>query len=200
MIHEHASPAAVAGNGPVTRPSAELLSVAPRYRHILVPTFLDPADRPALLQATELASFHGATLAVLYVRPDEEPANSINWLDAIDRLHRGLNGGSDLSAGDGPTDSDLVSRRIKQFLERELPASLVDEVEIHIDWRSGDPGDVIVKFADAAAADLIVLSSGPSRWWLPSLPGSVRRVLQQSNREVLIVRPDARPKPAEGAV
>jgi nucleotide-binding universal stress UspA family protein len=95
--------------------------------------------------------------------------------------------------GDAAADSDSIRRRIKQFLRRELPASLPDGVEIRTDWRRGEPGDVIVQFADATHADLIVLSIGPSRWWLPTLPGAVRRVLQRSKREVLIVRPESRP-------
>lgn len=197
MIHEHVPTAAVAGSGRRTHTTAEPHAVASRYRHILVPTLLDPADRAALLQGLELAALHGATLGVLYLSPDDE-ANSFNWLDAIDRLHRPTGDGARTdAAGDALDDSaledELACARVKEFLERELPAALLERVEIRIDLRSGDPGDAITRFADAAAADLIVLSSGPSRWWLPSLPAAVRRVLQQSQREVLIVRPDVTP-------
>lgn len=193
MIHEHAPTAAIADADRRTQRTAEARVVRQRYRHIVVPTTLDPADRAALLQALELAAVHGATVAVLYIRPEEETGDSFDWLDAIDRLHQGLDHGGNGPLGDAATDFESCGMRIKQFLTQELPASLMEQVEIRTDWRSGDPGDVIVRYADEAAADLIVLSSGPARWWLPSLPGAVRRVLQQSKREVLIVRPDARP-------
>lgn len=205
MIHDPASSTTFAAGARNTHSTAEPHAVASRYRYILVPTVLDPADRSALLQGLELAALHGATFGVLYLQPDDE-ANSFNWLDAIDRLHRPAGnvpatGDGDDDAGDGPddetSDAELLRLRIKEFLERELPASLLERVEIRIDVRSGDPGDAIVRFADAAAADLIVLSSGPSRWWLPSLPGAVRRVLQLSQREVLIVRADTQTARAE---
>ena len=197
MFHEHAPTLPLPENGLRTGPTAQRRAVATRYRSIVVPTILDPSDRSALLHAMELAALHGAVLSVLYLRPGEEPANSYNWLDAIDRLHRSFNqSAAGAPIGDHAGDGDRIRSHIKQFLRRQLPASLVESVEIHADWRSGEPGDAIVRFAEAAVADLIVLSSGTPRWWLPSLPRAVRHVLQRSKREVLVVRPDALPAPA----
>lgn len=167
--------------------------VGARYRHILVPTNLAASDVPALMLGMELAALHGATLAVLHVLPDGNPEYSVDWLAAIDRLHRALDQTNGSLRSQGSHDAAQQARsRIKHFIEQEVPAPLRDVVEVHAECRSGDTADKIAQFAEQAAADVVIMSSGLSRWWLPILPATVRRVLQLARRPVILVRPDTR--------
>src|SRR5262245_44491045 len=91
-------------------PRREPQWVARRYRHILVPTSLDDADRSALMLGIEMAALHRASLSVLHVLPYDDYVNSINWLDAIDCLHRALDQRAKCAPSNGSLDAEERAR------------------------------------------------------------------------------------------
>jgi nucleotide-binding universal stress UspA family protein len=177
---------------PVSRPERRRPAGDPRYEHIAVPTSFAPLDRPALLFATELAALHAAKLTVLHILPPAGSTRPAHSLEAIGLLHQAVG----LLYGTAPVREELASpetarRRVKNFFESAVPAHLRQGVDLRVECATGDLAEKIVRFADEAAADVVVLSSGPSRWWLPVLPAHVRRVLQRARQKVILVRPSA---------
>lgn len=163
-----------------------------RYSHVLVPMTLDATqDRAALPLAAEIALLHRAKLTFLHVLPGIISENSMHWLDAIDGLHLALEQANSNRPGErrlSPTER--VRREIKTLVDREGPAELLGGLQIEFECRVGEPADMIVKFAAEAGVDLIVMSSGPSRWWMSGLSGRVRRVLSLTQKQVIVARRD----------
>ena len=175
----------------LVQPEREKPTRAGRYRHILVPNGLADYERPALKLGAEMAALQRAALTVLHVQPAIDDLSSVHWLDAIDRLHQALDqsGGSQKHG----RDADAHARQqIKKLLEQELPAQGRDGLVVHVECRTGDVADQITQFADETSVDLVIMSTGRSRWWLPVLPASVRRVLRRAHQQVILVGPDAR--------
>lgn len=161
----------------------------PGYSHILVPTALVPQDRAALLLGLQMAAAYRAQVTLLHVVPAEEPANSVHWLDAIDNLHRKITRpGEEFGRGNA---IEAAGGRISTFLERTVPANLRAAVKVNAISRQGEVAREIARFADQAAVDLVILSSSQSAWKLPLWPGISQRVLQQTARKVILLRPDA---------
>ncbi len=174
------------------QPEREEPRPAGRYRHILVPNGLADHELPALRLGAEMAALQRAALTVLYVRHAVDDRSSVHWLDAIDQLHQALDqsGGSQKR---GSHDADAQARQqIKEILDQELPAQGCDGLEVRVECRTGDVADQIAQFADETSVDLVIMSTGRSRWWFPVLPASVRRVLRHARHQVILVGPDVR--------
>lgn len=162
-----------------------------RYSHILVPVSLMAQDRAALLLAVEMAAVHGAKLTILHVIPSLDSDPSLHWLDAIGSLHVALNRGSDpLSRDRIAATAERVRSRVRKFIEGTVPESMSEGVNLNIECRSGELAETIARFADVASVDLLILSSGLSRWWLPLLPAYVRRVLKLTRKPVILATED----------
>lgn len=140
------------------------------YERILVPTDGSDATTRAVEEAVDLAAAHGATIHALYV----------------------LNTASFASI---PTESSVEG--VSDMLEREGNAAL-DEVETVATERSvpveriqldGSPAREIVRYAEEADCDLIVMGTHGRGGIDRLLLGSVaERVVRSSNVPVLTVR------------
>lgn len=161
-----------------------------RYKHIVVPTSLSATDRPAMQLGLEMARMHRAQLSVLHVLPAGDHENSLHWLDAIYRLHESLSGQSP-TVTDREQSAALVRRRIESFFDREFPEFQYGSAAVQFEFRTGEVADGIARFVNDTGADAVVMSSRHSRWWRPLLPSRVRRVLQLTHQQVILVRPDA---------
>ena len=142
------------------------------YERILVPTDGSDATTRAVEEAVDLAAAHGATIHGLYV----------------------LNTASFASI---PTESSVEG--VSDMLEREGNAAL-DEVETVATERGvpvervqldGSPAREIVRYAETADCDLIVMGTHGRGGIDRLLLGSVaERVVRSSNVPVLTVRVD----------
>lgn len=164
-----------------------------RYTHIVVPTSLALDDRAALRLGAELASMHRARLTVLHVLPPPEDETPANCLAAVALLHRAL----DQIHRRKPSHDDLDTGERKRlqvtaFVKEAVPEHLRDCVNVCVECGTGAIEASIARFAKEAAADLVIVSTGVSRWWLPILPRRVRRLLQVARQPVILVHPDAR--------
>jgi nucleotide-binding universal stress UspA family protein len=143
------------------------------------------------LLGLQLATAGETKATVLHVVPIAEPASSWHWLDAIDGLQRKLAHPN----GHGPALDEVRGlehwrAKVVSYLERELPAPLLAAARIRVECRAGDPAEEILRFATHQSVDLVILSSGLSRWWLPVVPSRVHRVLRQLRNRVIVVRPE----------
>lgn len=174
---------------PLAPHATDLKIPAGEYRHILIPTSLERVDRPAVMVGLQMAAAYRARATLLHVLPAVEPSNSVHWLDALDNLNRALMtpGREALS---GPRLVDSTRTRISEFLDQEIPSPLRSSLEIHVECRLGEVAEEITKFADTQGVDLTILCCEPTTWGLPILPGTVRRILQLSQKRVILVRPD----------
>jgi nucleotide-binding universal stress UspA family protein len=155
-------------------PCSVLVTSAPApaaTRHVLLPTDLSDATRPALDRATILASLYGASVDLLHVI---ETAPYVA-LTPVDRLS--------LS---GPSFPERRARRRLDALLREGTDAPVS-VEPHV--AHGDPVDQISRFVNRHDVDLMVLPSGGAQAPPPPSLGPVAdRVLRRVACPVLLVR------------
>jgi nucleotide-binding universal stress UspA family protein len=166
--------------------------VASRYAHIVVPTCLNPDDRGALLLGMEMAALHQAALTVLHVTAQAEREPAGFGLDALTLLHRALDPmPCHVSSPDEADCGEPARREVVKFLTRVVDERLRDRVSLRVECRAGDVASRITEFADQAPADLVIVSAGRSRWWLPILPAHVRRLLHRARQQVILVRPEA---------
>src|SRR5690606_18753600 len=108
-----------------------------RYKHIVVPTSLSAADRPALQLGLEMAKTHRAQVSVLHVLPTDDHVNSLHWLDAIYRLHQSLNGpGQSAARSDREQAAALIRRRIESFFDRQFPDYRNDGTVVQFELRT----------------------------------------------------------------
>jgi nucleotide-binding universal stress UspA family protein len=156
------------------------LPIGSRYAHILVPTSLDPNDCGPLLLGVEMALVHRATLTILHV----VPAAPADGLDAFDHLHQAFD---QVHLG----SVDRTRQQVTDFLARFVPEQVWDKVKVRIACRAGAVADSIAQFAEQTEADLVIISAGTPRWWMPILPAHVRRLLRRARPQVIIVRPNA---------
>jgi|GEM_PF-4882209 len=172
-------------------PHASELKVpaAGEYRHILIPTSLEKVDRPAVMLGLQMAAAYQAKATLLHILPAGETSNSVHWLDALDNLNRAMmTPGREVLSGQRLVDATRT--RIREYLDQEIPATLRSSLEIHVECRLGEVAEEITKFADAQGVDLTILCCEPTTWGLPILPSTVRRILQLSQKRVIMVRPD----------
>ena len=149
--------------------------------HILVPVRLDACERQAVSFALRMAAAHGTRVTVLHVlKPFESP--SAHWLDAIDNLHRALDG--------HPRDTSAAIRKrqseMREFLEREIPADARQAVDIQVECRVGDVATEIIRAARELAADLVVLRRRPARWRRSLSFGPTHRVVELGTVPIML--------------
>jgi nucleotide-binding universal stress UspA family protein len=163
-----------------------------QYAHILVPTSLAATDGPALRLGLEMAAIHRSKLTLLHIVPAVASDPSAHWLDAIDRLYSALDRSNGREASqDGLDTADLAQLRLREYLEREVPAHLRQGVRVHAVSSLGSIGDTIAKSAEDVGADLVIMSTGKPRWWLSVLPEGARELLRLKRKHVIFVRPGA---------
>ena len=136
----------------------------------------------------QFAAAQQALVTVLRIVAPAPQASSAHWLDAIDRLHVAM------SDGHNPADPRTLAdaqAEVQAFLEREIPARLLASVDLRIECRVGDFASAVACYIEDAQVDMTVLCCEPTTWGLPILPGSVRRILELTQKRVILVRPDA---------
>jgi nucleotide-binding universal stress UspA family protein len=168
-----------------------------RHRHILVPTSLDVADRPALLLGFELASLHDAVLTALHVPAQQlDPDDDANGLDAIGLLHSVVD---EFFRAPGAGKPPAPARRgFDKFVEDIVPQRLLDAVHWQGECRGGKAAETIAAYANESAADLVILSARPFRWWLPFALSTERMIERRSRANVIVIRHRARSGSAAG--
>lgn len=141
-------------------------------KNFLVPTDLSKPSLCVFRHALNLARLYEATVHVLHV------VESLPYvaLTPTDRL----------SLGPHPLSEHRGRRRMDAFLKNEGAG----EVTIHPHLSYGDPADQILRFADQANIDLVVLSSHGAE----SRPGTAlgqvaTRVLGRMTRPLFLMRP-----------
>jgi nucleotide-binding universal stress UspA family protein len=179
---------------PATHPRRQRQGDVSGDLHVLVPISLSDDGAAALRLATQMAASGQGTLTLLYVCPPSDDRNPVHWLDAIDRLHEALDGAMGEAVAPSEGNPVLAARSAAWAIYLEaVPEALRLAVNIRVACRIGDFADQVARYADDSDADLVVIPCRPSRWWLPILPAQVRRVLQLTQKQVVLVRPDQRP-------
>lgn len=176
-----------AWDAPKQRPATRR---APSYQRILAPTDLSESDAPALRLGAELALAHGASLCVLLVTP--KPANQIpvDGIDSVQLLHRAAQAASEPSApADDEGASEYLASRVEALLEKAISPAVYDAIDVRTVHRQGDLADEIIAWSKESAADLLVLSLPPARWWLPLLPATLWKIQQRAQCQTIFVSP-----------
>jgi len=155
-----------------------------RYAHIIAPTRLHDADHGALCLAFALASFHQSKLTVLHAQsPLRDDVR--HGLDAIGLLHEAV---GELKPAWPPIVGTSGSRlTLSRFVENVVCGWLREGVDWRGECRSGEVADVIATYANETAADLLVLSSKPRRWWLPLVPATIRAITRRVSAQVIVI-------------
>jgi len=165
--------------------------------HILIPTALTRREHSAVMLGLQMAAALNAQATLLHIVPIAEQTNSLHWLDAIERLQRTmLHPSGEPPALDRLTILEQSRAKVVTYLEREVPQHLRSRTRMRVECCLGDVADEILRFAAAESVDLVILSSGLSRWWLPVVPARVHRVLRQLRNRVIVVRQDKADRPA----
>lgn len=159
------------------------------YRHILVPTGLSLADQSALRLAFELAALHQSALTLLHVLPRPKPAQAAHGLDAISLLHTALEGQPTQSTAARPRE--LAPSRLRKHVEEVVPSGLMDSVHWRGVCRIGDVAKTIVASSSEFAADLVILSAKPFRWWLPLMTFDAWNIARRIHANVIVIRAPA---------
>ena len=157
-----------------------------RYRHILVSTRLNIANRAALLLGFELASLHQSTLTLLHVLPRPKRHRIAHGLDAICLLHDAAEELRGTSAGG--TFSETPQLRLRKFVEDMVPKGQLDAVCWRGECRPGDEAESVVSYVNESAVELVILSAKPFRWWLPIVPFAVRTIERRVRANVIVIR------------
>ena len=159
------------------------------FRHILLPTSLAQGERPAILLALQLAASQQARITFLHVFTLPDNDNSLHWLDGIGRLYEALPRPK-LVHNSGRDAIEARRSHVKEHLKREVPEHIDESVDVRFECRVGDVAQEIARFATSSGADLVVLSSGLTGGWLPTLSARIRRILATTRKHVVVVRPD----------
>ena len=131
-----------------------------RYRRILVSLSLAPADRASLLLGFELASLYQSALTLLHVLPHPKIG-----LDAIDLLHGAV---EELRRPSTTLIAcDAARSEVCDFVSDAVPPHLLSAVNWQEACRTGEFAETVVAEANQSNADLVILSTSPSRWRLP---------------------------------
>jgi hypothetical protein len=160
-------------------------------RHLLVPIMATNMDRSTAMIGLRLGKFMRARVTLLQVW-SAPPQRSLHWLDAIEQLHDGLSSRSRCSREAEHENSMLEAQmRMVEWLKREVPEPLRNQVEICVEARFGDLPREVARFADRMAVDLLILRRVTSRWGRPVLPRAARRLLRMTDTPAILVHPDA---------
>lgn len=163
-----------------------------RFTHLLLPIQRIEQELQAVMLGVEMAALHRAKLTVLHVRPPVENDPSPHWLDAIDRLYQALDHSAEGAPPRASASDDSIRSGIRQFLSRNIPEALWNRVEMHLECRAGAFAEHVARFVDERTVDVLIMSSAPTRWWLPILPAPLRQVLRRTGPQVILVAPGAR--------
>jgi nucleotide-binding universal stress UspA family protein len=160
-------------------------------QHILVPVTPTDAERSTAIMALHLGGLLQARVTFLQVCPPP-PEQSLHWLDAIDQLHEGLSGRA-RCAGEDEEDQPVraVQMTMVEWIKREIPEPLRNQVEISVEARLGDFAGEVVRYANEKSVDLLILRRVTSRWGRPVLPRPARRILKRTHTPAILVHPDA---------
>jgi nucleotide-binding universal stress UspA family protein len=162
------------------------------YSHILIPLSVEPHERTALALGFQLAALHEARVTLLHVMPSREEANSLHWLDGIERLYNDTPRPSQNSpTSNGHQRAEKAKQKVAAFLRQAVPSRLQNSVECQTRFSTGDVVEEIKRFADESDVDLVVLSGGTSRGWLSVLPGRVRRLSRLLKQTIALVHPQS---------
>lgn len=145
------------------------------FRHVVVATDLSPASDLAVKEADAVARAHGARLTALHVVhvrppmavlfPQDRPQDPTATADIEQRAAEAVR--AQITAATGRADDDFV-------------------VKIEV----GEPAPETLRFAEAAAADLVVVASHGRGGFARVLLGSVSdRVVRYAHAPVLVARP-----------
>jgi universal stress protein A len=140
-----------------------------KFKKILCPVDFDRNSAAALRFAAKLAEAD-STLYLLHVVPEVDRPGFEHY----------------------PPTIDLARESIENFASEQL----TDQTKRELLIRTGNTADVIVGAADELAVDLIVMATHGHRGLVRFVLGSVaERVLRESRRPVLTLRPAASMQP-----
>jgi nucleotide-binding universal stress UspA family protein len=162
--------------------AAEHTEDIPLFRHVLCAVDFLPSSLAALQHALRLSEQAGARLEVVHVL---ETAGDEN---ALGLRHFSV-----------PEYHDARHQEALEELRRHIPERARRWCTIHERVATGNPGETLLRIADEAQADLIVMGSG-DRFHLRSmwLGGATERVSRGAYAPVLIVPvPDASAEPPD---
>jgi len=141
------------------------------YKKILVPLDGSKIAEGVLPHATHLAQSEGAQIVLLHVAPN--PSQAFAFADPY-------------IAQRAIESEEALAREYLPGIETRLRT---DGLKVSIEFRSGSPGEAILRAVDELGAGLIAMSThgrtGPSRWLLGSV---AERVVRYSKVPVLLVR------------
>jgi nucleotide-binding universal stress UspA family protein len=138
-------------------------------KRILVPLGTSEHADAVLPLVADLARAAGATVRLLHVTPSVRTRFSADNR-VIHYAHQQEE--RDARAADG-------------WLRRVTP--LLDGIDVERRVRVGDPGEEILREADAFGADAIVLRASPWRWWRRALGRVVTRVRASADAPVVVL-------------
>jgi nucleotide-binding universal stress UspA family protein len=138
-------------------------------KRILVPLDLSEQSESVLPVVADLARGAGATVRLLHVTP-----YSRTRLSADNRVIRYAHQQEERDA----READL---RLRQM------APLLDGIDVEHRVRIGDPGEEILREANAFNADAIVLRAPSRRWWRRTLGRVAGRVRARAEMAVLLL-------------
>lgn len=144
------------------------------FAHVLYPTDLSAASRPALRYAAAVARWYGARLTVLHVVPTFEPTQvPSSSIDATSTLFH-------------PPTRESVQAEV----QASLPSDGLHGLDVAVVAAAGDPVRVIVE--QAQSADLLVMGTHGRSGFERLMVGSVtEKVLRLASCPVLAVPPQA---------
>ncbi len=112
-------------------------------RRIVVHTDFSEASAAAVQYARVLAADLGATIQFLHVL--REPL-SAGWT-------------AEVSTSALPEVQHAMEIEAEQWIDRVLPESEQERFQASLDFETGDVAEEIVRYADAQAADIVILST-----------------------------------------
>ncbi len=162
------------------------------YRHVLVPSGLEPRDQEALTLGLRMAAAHGAKATVLHIVPPVESAGSMHWLDAIEALHRVMKEPQGhVDPAQDVYGAERIHARLKQQLQSTTSPELRSRVEVRTAFRVGDVVDQIARYVAENDVDLVIVSSATAGSWRALWSSRVQQLLQQVPARVIVLRPNA---------
>ena len=138
-------------------------------KRILVPLDMSEHSESVLPLVADLARAAGATVRLMHVTPYSRTRFSED-----NRVIR-------YAHQQEERDAREAELRLRQL------ALLLDGVDVEHRVRIGDPGEEILREADAFNADAIVLRASPWRWWRRTLGHVVKRVRAKAEVPVVLI-------------
>lgn len=154
------------------------------YRHVLVPTDLQPRSRAAYRLARAIALGSGAKVSLMHVFPNAEPSDEYTGLDAIRLMHRAAERWK--PRGDSPETQQALAKH-RQGLLAEFDPEAAGAVQPHTEFRWGDLLAEVAQFATAERVDLIVLVDSLS--FIGLGPRLSERIARATAAEVVALSP-----------